>query len=111
MMTDFAEKKCLPCEGGAKPLSTDQAREYCSKLEHWELDEQKNEISKKFTFKNFYKTMAFVNAIAWIANQENHHPDLRVGYGYCDISLKTHAISGLSENDFILAAKIDNLMK
>jgi 4a-hydroxytetrahydrobiopterin dehydratase len=107
-MTDLAKKKCLPCEGITKPLTKTQAQGLASKLKTWELVEHK-EIRKRFSFSNFYKTMAFVNAVAWIAHQENHHPDLCVGYNYCTISLKTHAISGLTENDFIVATKIDQL--
>jgi 4a-hydroxytetrahydrobiopterin dehydratase len=110
-MKDLAEKKCVPCEGGVTTLSPEKVRELCSKLDGWVLDNENKAIIKQYSFKNFYKTMSFVNAIAWIANQENHHPDMKVGFGYCDITLQTHAISGLSENDFILAAKIDNLLK
>ena len=72
-----------------------------------EVAPDNKKISKRFSFKNFYKTMAFVNAVAWIANQENHHPDLEVGFNYCLVKYSTHAIDGLSKNDFICAAKVD----
>ncbi len=110
-MSELKDRKCLPCEGGVKPLTCDQAKSLLQKINGWQFFEENQEISKNFSFKGFYKTMAFVNAVAWIASQENHHPDMKVGYNYCDIVLKTHAINGLSENDFILAAKIDSLFE
>ena len=69
------------------------------------------EISKSFSFKNYYETMAFVNAVAWVANQQDHHPDMEVGYNKCTVRYSTHSVGGLSENDFISAARIDALMK
>ena len=108
-MSELTEKKCVPCEGGVSKLSMEQARKLASQIKDWQLDEDKQEICKQYAFKNFYKTMAFVNAVAFIANQENHHPDMCVGYNYCNLTLKTHAVSGLTENDFIVAAKIDQL--
>ena len=108
-MSDLTEKKCVPCEGGATGLTKAEANDFLKQLEGWTLNYEVPELTKAYTFKNFYKTMAFVNAVAFVANNENHHPDLLVGYNYCTISLKTHAISGLSENDFIVAAKIDAL--
>lgn len=108
---DLIEKKCVPCEGGVAPLSANDATKLLKQLDGWTLSKDNQAISKHFSFKNFYKTMAFANAIAFIANEENHHPDMCLGFNYCDINLKTHAISGLSENDFIVAAKIDELLK
>lgn len=109
-MSDLTEKRCIPCEGGqTNALTKEQAEKMLQQLEGWTLNYEAPEITKALTFKNFYKTMSFVNALAFIANNENHHPDLCVGFNYCTISLKTHAISGLSENDFIVAAKIDAL--
>ncbi len=110
-MSDLTEKKCVPCEGGTAGLSKPEAEVLMKKLNDWTLNFGAPEITKSLSFKNFHKTMDFVNAVAYIANKENHHPDLCVGFNYCTISLKTHAISGLSENDFIVAAKIDALMK
>lgn len=105
----LATKRCLPCEGGIAPLTPAQITAYLASLDGWASDGAS--ISKVFEFKNFYRTMAFVNALALIAHNENHHPDLAVGYNYCVVSFATHAISGLSENDFICAAKVDALLK
>lgn len=109
-MAELAQKKCVPCEGGTKPLTIEAARQLLSELEGWQLNEEHNQISKHYSFKNFYKTMSFVNAVAFIANEQNHHPDMSIGYNYCNLVLTTHAISGLSENDFIVAAKINHLI-
>ncbi len=109
-MTTLSEKKCIPCEGGTKPLTREQAKALLAQLKDWEIDEAATEIHREFQFKNFLRTMSFVNAVAWIANHENHHPDLEVGYNRCKVHYQTHAIAGLSENDFICAAKIDLLM-
>lgn len=106
-MNNLTEKHCEPCEGGIAAMSFNAAKAELSKLDHWELNDAGTELSKKFQFKDFYRTMAFVNAVAFIANRENHHPDLSVGYNYCHIRYSTHAINGLSINDFICAAKID----
>lgn len=109
MSQDLTEKHCLACEGGVAPLTVQEAEKLLKKIPQWQLNPTGKEIFRHYSFKNFYHTMAFVNAIAWIANQENHHPDLTVGYNYCHVHFHTHAIGGLSENDFICAAKIDKL--
>ncbi|MCG8435117.1 MAG: 4a-hydroxytetrahydrobiopterin dehydratase [Gammaproteobacteria bacterium] len=110
-MTDLAEKHCIPCEGGVQPLTEAEARKYLGKLcADWELSKDAKEIRRDFKFKGFNKTMGFVNAVAWIANAEMHHPDLEVGYNHCLVRFTTHAIGGLSENDFICAAKVDKLL-
>lgn len=109
-MTELKTKRCLPCEGGTKPLASEQINQLISEVDGWIVNKEKNLIQKRFEFKNFYKTMSFVNAIAWIANQENHHPDLQVSYNYCVVNFTTHAINGLSENDFICAAKVNSLL-
>lgn len=106
---DLQAKHCVPCEGGVPALSKEEVQKLLGKLAQWEASADSTLITKRFAFKNFYKTMAFVNAIAWVANQENHHPDLEVGYNYCVVKYTTHAIKGLSENDFICAAKVDAL--
>jgi 4a-hydroxytetrahydrobiopterin dehydratase len=106
---DLQSKRCVPCEGGVPALSKDQVTQLLAKLNDWQVNADNTLITRRFTFKSFYKTMAFVNAIAWIANQENHHPDMEVGYNYCVVNFMTHAIKGLSENDFICAAKVDGL--
>lgn len=106
----LSEKRCQPCEGGVPSLDRDAAEQFLTELSAgWELNQDATEISRNFTFKGFYKTIAFVNALAWIANHEDHHPDLEVGYNHCLVRYTTHAINGLSENDFICAAKIDAL--
>ncbi len=109
-MNELLEKRCKACEGGVSPLDRKEAEYYVKKVEGWELNEQATEIKRTFAFKNYYHTMAFVNALAYIANQENHHPDLEVSYNRCLVKYTTHAIAGLSENDFICAAKTDALI-
>jgi len=109
-MTELNEMKCLPCEGGVEPLAAARAKELIAQLHaDWDLATDARSIRREFKFKDFYRTMSFVNALAHIANLEDHHPDLEVGYGYCRATFTTHAIKGLSENDFICAAKIDLL--
>ncbi|SRR5579871_1267166 len=106
---DLASKRCKPCEGGTKPLNRVMVEGYLADLPGWALVEDR--IEKAFPFKNFHETMAFVNAVAFIAHREDHHPDLEVGYKACKVKYSTHAIKGLSENDFICAAKIEQLLK
>ena len=110
-MTNLVNKHCQACEGGVAPLNADQARAMLGEVHaDWKLNEAGNEISRGFKFKNYYQTIAFVNALAWVSHQEDHHPDLEVGYSRCLVRYSTHAIGGLSENDFICAAKIDALI-
>ena len=109
-MTELTEKKCIPCEGAVRPLDKAAIKDFISKVPLWQVADDYKSIHRNFQFKNFYHTMAFVNAIAWIANRENHHPDLEVGYNKCKVRYSTHAINGLSENDFICAAKVDSLL-
>jgi len=110
-MSELAEKHCVPCEGGIKPLAREEAERYLERITpEWRLTADAKEIRKDYRFKGFNGTMGFVNAVAWIANQEGHHPDLEVGYNHCLVRYTTHAIGGLSENDFICAAKIDKLL-
>ena len=106
---DLTSKHCVPCEGGVPALTKEQREKLLGTVNNWQVNNEGTIITRRFTFKGFYKTMAFVNAVAWIANQENHHPDLEVGYNYCTVHYTTHAIKGLTENDFICAAKIDAL--
>jgi len=109
-MTQLEQKKCKPCEGGVQPLTRGQAADLLRQLStEWGLAEDARSIRREFKFKDFYRTMSFVNALAHIANLEDHHPDLEVGYGSCRVRFTTHAIQGLSENDFICAAKIDRI--
>jgi len=106
-MNDLATRKCRPCEGGVAPLSEQQANAMLKSLKGWTLENGK--LAKLYPFANYYQTMAFVNALAWISHREDHHPDLAVGYNKCRVEYWTHAIGGLSENDFICAAKTDAL--
>lgn len=109
-MSLLSKKKCIVCEGGAMPLELQEAERLLKEVPGWTLDKNARSIERKFGFKGFYATMSLVNAVAYIAQQEGHHPDLSVGYNYCNIRLSTHAINGLSENDFIVAAKINALV-
>ena len=109
-MTELTAKRCIPCEGGVAPMDADEAAAMLGQLDDWGLDEAGKEIFRGFEFKNYYETMAFVNALAWIAHREDHHPDLQVGYDRVLVRFSTHSIGGLSENDFICAAKIDALL-
>jgi 4a-hydroxytetrahydrobiopterin dehydratase len=106
-VTDLAQKKCKPCEGGVSPLEPQEIERLLKQLDGWE--HVNGAIAKTYRFKNYYQTLAFVNATAWISHREDHHPDLTVGYNQCRVQYSTHAIGGLSENDFICAAKIDAL--
>ena len=106
-MEDLARKKCLPCEGGLSPLTEVQIRPLLNGLPGWSRDGEG--ISRTFTFRDYHATMAFVNAAAWVSHREDHHPELLVGFNQCKVLYWTHAIGGLSENDFICAAKIDAL--
>lgn len=104
---DLAAGKCKPCEGGVAPLKPEEVAALLKHLKGWEP--AGGAIAKTYEFKDYYHTIAFVNAIAWISHREDHHPDLAVGYNRCRVQYITHAINGLSENDFICAAKIDAL--
>lgn len=107
---ELSKKKCIPCEGGTSPLKAEKIADYISELhDKWEVVDNKK-IKKEFKFKNFLEAIEFLNKIAKIAEQENHHPDIHIYYNRVLIELWTHEIGGLSENDFILAAKIDELL-
>ena len=110
MAEKLANRRCKPCEGGVEPLRPDQARALFKALHSdWKLSDDGLEISRVFNFPAYGRTLAFANAVAWIAISEGHHPVLTVSYGSCAVSYTTHAINGLSDNDFICAAKIDRL--
>ena len=106
----LAEKKCTHCEGGTAALEQERIDALLPQLPGWQVDPGYKKIFRRFEFKGFYKTMAFINALAWIANRENHHPDFEAGYNFCLVHFTTHAIDGLSENDFICAAKLNALL-
>ena len=109
-MNELARKKCKPCEGGVAPLTGEQVRTLLKGLDGWALGAD-GMIAKTYQFKNYFETMAFVNAAAWVSHREDHHPDMAVGYNQCRVAYVTHAIDGLSENDFICAAKLDALFE
>jgi len=107
-MSELAARRCSPCEGGIPPLTPAEAQRLLAQISSgWALTEDARFLRREFKFRDFYRTMSFVNALAHIANIEDHHPDLEVGYNYCRVTYTTHAIRGLSENDFVCAAKID----
>ena len=106
---ELGKKKCLPWEGGAIVLPADEVNRLLSQLSGWQVESEVSELRKRYKFASFTDTIAFVNRMAELAESEGHHPDFCVRYTNLDVSLTTHAIGGLSENDFILAAKIDQL--
>ena len=111
-MSNLLNKKCVPCEGGVLPFDISEIHKYQKKVDGWDVkkNEKKNFfLEKNFKFKNFINSQKFVNKVGEISESENHHPDISFGWGYAKIIITTHAIAGLSENDFILAAKIDHI--
>jgi len=110
----LVNKKCAPCHGGVSALTPAEAQKMLGRLLSsdkggWQLVEDGKAIKREFKFPDFYRAMSFVNAVAHIANVEDHHPDIECGWGYARIRYQTHAVGGLHENDFICAAKIDTL--
>ena len=111
-MNDLLDKKCVPCEGGVVPFDITEIHKYQKKVDGWDVVKNKKEIfflEKNFKFKNFLESQNFTNKVGIIAEREGHHPDISFGWGYCRIKIFTHAIKGLAESDFILAAKIDKI--
>jgi len=109
---NLAAKKCQPCKGGTPPLDQEQAREYLPQIHSdWQLVEEGRRIRRRCKFPDFQAAIAFVNKVAEIAEQEGHHPDITINYRNVTLDLTTHAIGGLSENDFIMAAKLDQLIE
>ena len=107
---DLTKKKCEPCEGGTKPFNSEEIKTYMSYLKTaWEIEDDGKKIERKFKFKDFKEAMRFVNQVEDIAEQEGHHPDIEISYNKVEIELFTHAIGGLSVNDFILASKIEQI--
>ncbi|MBL4763120.1 MAG: 4a-hydroxytetrahydrobiopterin dehydratase [Gammaproteobacteria bacterium] len=110
-MTQLSEKKCQAYKKGEPCLSVAAIEKLCTDINaDWHLDNGQKIITRKFKFPNYHQTMAFTNAVAWIAHSEDHHPDMEVSYSACVIHFSTHSVAGLSENDFICAAKIDILI-
>ena len=112
-MNDLLKKKCVPCEGGVAPLDVSEIHKYQKKIDGWNVNKNDKNIfflEKGFKFKNFLDSQDFVNNVGKVSEKEGHHPDIIFGWGYAKINITTHAIEGLSENDFILAAKIDEII-
>ena len=107
--SDLIRRKCKACEGDAARLNETQVTTLLGEVPGWER--AGGEIAKVFKFKNYHETMAFVNATAWVSHREDHHPDLEVGYNKCRVRYSTHSVGGLSENDFICAAKVEALFQ
>jgi 4a-hydroxytetrahydrobiopterin dehydratase len=108
-LSDLKKKHCAACKPGTPPVDDAKVRVVLRELPGWELADK--QISKTYKFANYYETLAFVNATAWISHHEDHHPDLEVGYNKCKVRYTTHSIGGISENDLICAAKVDGLME
>jgi 4a-hydroxytetrahydrobiopterin dehydratase len=109
--SDLTNRHCTPFDGGTAPLTREQAEALMHDLHgDWSIDTSGKEINRSFKFRNYYQTMAFVNAMAWVAHAQDHHPDIEVGYNRCLIRYSTHSVGGLSDNDFICSAKIDALL-
>ena len=108
-MTNLNKKNCTPCSGNTPKLSIDEIQNKLLEINDWELNDNKEMLFKKFKFKSFKKALHFTNLVGELAEGEGHHPDISLGWGYCLIMIHTHAIKGLSINDFILAAKIDQV--
>ena len=111
-MSELADKKCIPCEGNTPSFDTKEIHRYLKKVDGWDVksdDEKSYFLIKEFKFKNFLESQDFTNKVGIIAEKEGHHPDISFGWGYCKIKIFTHAIKGLAESDFILAAKIDKI--
>ena len=110
-MDTLSQKRCIPCEGKTTALTKDKISEMIQQTPGWSVDAELKSISRRFEFKGFAKTIAFVNALAWVATSEGHHPDVHFGFNYCMVHFSTHAADGLTENDFICAAKVNRLME
>ena len=111
-MSDLSEKKCIPCEGGMPSFDTTEIHKYLKKVDGWNVKEDQLDgfhLIKEFKFNNFIESQNFVKHVGDIAEKEGHHPDIWFGWGYAKIKIFTHAIKGLAESDFILAAKIDQI--
>lgn len=106
-MEKLTDRSCVPCEGDFPALTREQATDFMEHIPGWSLSEDAKQITRDYTFKDFAEALAFTNAVGALAEEEGHHPDIQLSWGKVGISLTTHAIEGLSENDIILAAKID----
>lgn len=109
-MSDWLDKKCQACSGFSSKIESHDAIDYLKQLADWQLSTDALSIYRNFEFKNFKQTMFFMNAIAFLCEKEGHHPDVKLGFNYCNVSFTTHELGGLSENDFICASKINQLL-
>ena len=112
MSEDLSNKKCVPCEGGIPAFNINQINDFLKKVDKWSVNEDEKDkfyLIKEFNFKNFVSSQDFVNKVGDLAEIEGHHPDISFGWGYAKVKIYTHAIGGLAESDFILAAKIDKI--
>lgn len=110
MTKSLAEQTCVPCSGGIPALSADEAKAHMAELTpEWRLAADAKTLTRRYSFKGFAKATYLANLCAWLADQQGHHPDISFGFGYVVVNLTTHEIGGLSENDFIWAAKLDQL--
>jgi len=107
---DLSEKRCVPCRGGVPALGEEEAGRLISEVPGWTLDAEAKGVRREFRFRNFVAAMRFAQQVGELAEAEGHHPDLSVGWGYCTVAFRTHAIQGLHENDFIMAAKVNRLL-
>ena len=111
-MSNLKDKKCVPCEGGVTPFDISEIHKYQKKVDGWDISKDNKQnffLNKRFNFNNFLETQKFINKVGEISEDEGHHPDILFGWGYAEIKITTHAIERVSENDFILASKIDQL--
>ena len=110
MSSDLASRTCVPCQGGTPPLPAERAAALLADLDGWMLSEDGTTITRRLIFKGFAKPLQAANVAAWAGDREGHHPDIRFGWGYCEVSYTTHEAGGLTENDFICAAKLDRIL-
>src|SRR5690349_22629315 len=110
MSDDLSHKRCIPCEGGAVKMTREEAERMHAQVPEWTLSSDATVLSRSFPFKDFQKALDFVNKVGEVAQAEWHHPDIKLGWGKAEITFTTHSIRGLSENDFIMAAKVDALL-
>lgn len=107
---DLADKSCEPCQGGIAPYAADEARRLMDQLDGWVLSDDATTLRRRFEFKGFAKAVEMANLAAWLGNKQGHHPDIRFGWGYCEVLFTTHEAGGVTENDFICAARLDALV-
>ena len=107
-MSGLAERECVPCRGGVPPLKGDEIKPFSTQLQDWQVVNE-HHLQKTYEFKNFRETLDFVNRVGELAEAQGHHPDICFGWGKADVTIWTHKIDGLTESDFVLAAKIDRL--